>query len=31
MKELDLSIAFTGDHHFEMPNFGFKVWPNGDL
>jgi predicted nucleic acid-binding protein len=31
MKELDLSRAFTGDHHFEMANFGFEIWPNGDL
>jgi predicted nucleic acid-binding protein len=31
MKELDLSKVFTGDHHFEMANFGFEIWPNGDL
>ncbi|MCK9441941.1 MAG: PIN domain-containing protein [Methanothrix sp.] len=27
MKELNISRAFTGDHHFEMANLGFDIWP----
>ncbi len=27
MKELNISRAFTGDHHFEMTNLGFDIWP----
>jgi len=27
MKELNISRAFTGDHHFEMSNLGFEIWP----
>ena len=26
MKELNISRAFTGDHHFEMTNLGFDIW-----
>ena len=26
-KELNISRAFTGDHHFEMTNLGFDIWP----
>jgi predicted nucleic acid-binding protein len=27
MKELNISRAFTGDHHFETANLGFDIWP----
>jgi uncharacterized protein len=27
MKELNISRVFTGDHHFEMANLGFDIWP----
>ncbi len=29
MRELEISRAFTGDHHFEMVNLGFEIWPSG--
>ena len=31
MREQEISRAFTGDHHFEMVNLGFEIWPRSDI
>jgi predicted nucleic acid-binding protein len=31
MRELDISRVFTGDHHLEMANLGFEIWPRSDI
>lgn len=31
MRELDISRVFTGDHHFEISNLGFEIWPTSDM
>jgi predicted nucleic acid-binding protein len=28
MRDLDITRAFTGDHHFEKVNLGFEIWPD---